>query len=645
VIDQTALNLKASQHFDDLIQSVPNLTFTGGTSRPRYFQIRGIGENSQFEGETPDSSVRFLIDDIDLTGLGTVANLFDTRQVEVLRGPQAGAFGANAAGGVIQIVSNEPTAYWTGQVEGTLGTDALRAGGIAVGGPLIESDPEQLTFRFSLYQQFQNGFRENDFLNRNDTNERDELSSRLKLRWIANPDLQIDAAILYADVNNGYDEFTLGNTGFTTYSDEPGRDIQETLGISLKTTFTGIDSIEVINTTSLTTTDSTYSFDGDWGAGGAAPAPATSFYTDFLNLDRERDVIGNEFKINSAEKQDALGFIDRWTLGFYAQTIEEDSFAVWDSGAIWDTNFESESFALFGQATHELSESTRVIFQLRGEYYSVDVEASGDFYGTLFGYSLGNSNWLWGSKLILEQDLDSDKMLFASLSRGYKAGGASTPNFTGATNITYETETLWTVEGGLRGEFFDDSVSASFTAFYTYREDPQFRDSTGSGSFFDYITVNGEDATHYGLETEVNWRFAKNWSISTNLGLIEADYSTFTAAGATNQSRELANTPTYNYTMRLSYNPETGLFGNVELTGQDERYESNGHNEQRSAYDVVNASIGYRINNWTFTLWAKNLFDENYEKRIFFFDNGAGDQRYESPADPRHYGVTASLSF
>jgi outer membrane receptor protein involved in Fe transport len=645
VIDQTALNLKASQHFDDLIQSVPNLTFTGGTSRPRYFQIRGIGENSQFEGETPDSSVRFLIDDIDLTGLGTVANLFDTRQVEVLRGPQAGAFGANAAGGVIQIVSNEPTTYWTGQVEGTLGTDALRAGGIAIGGPLIESDPEQLTFRFSLYQQFQNGFRENDFLNSNDTNERDELSSRLKLRWIANPDLQIDAAILYADVNNGYDEFTLGNTGFTTYSDEPGRDIQETLGISLKTTFTGIDSIEVINTTSLTTTDSTYSFDGDWGAGGAAPAPATSFYTDFLNLDRERDVIGNEFKINSAEKQDALGFIDRWTLGFYAQTIEEDSFAVWDSGAIWDTNFESESFALFGQATHELSESTRVIFQLRGEYYSVDVEASGDFYGTLFGYSLGNSDWLWGSKLILEQDLDSDKMLFASLSRGYKAGGASTPNFTGATNITYETETLWTVEGGLRSEFFDDSVSASFTAFYTYREDPQFRDSTGSGSFFDYITVNGEDATHYGLETEVNWRFAKNWIISTNLGLIEADYSTFTAAGTTNQSRELANTPTYNYTMRLSYNPETGLFGNVELTGQDERYESNGHNEQRSAYDVVNASIGYRINNWTFTLWAKNLFDENYEKRIFFFPNGAGEQRYESPADPRHFGVTANLSF
>jgi iron complex outermembrane recepter protein len=58
------------RHFADLIDAIPNLTATGGTSRPRYFQIRGIGENSQYEGETPDSTVRFVVDDLDFTGLG-----------------------------------------------------------------------------------------------------------------------------------------------------------------------------------------------------------------------------------------------------------------------------------------------------------------------------------------------------------------------------------------------------------------------------------------------------------------------------------------------------------------------------------------------------------------------------------------------
>jgi len=136
VLGEDALEDNGAQHFEDVINAIPNLTWSGGTSRPRYIQIRGIGENSQFEGETPDSSVRFLIDDLDLTGLGTVANLFDVRQVEVLRGPQAGAFGANAAGGVVRIVTNEPTPYWTGQAEATVGNDELRAGGVASAWPV-----------------------------------------------------------------------------------------------------------------------------------------------------------------------------------------------------------------------------------------------------------------------------------------------------------------------------------------------------------------------------------------------------------------------------------------------------------------------------------------------------------------------------
>ena len=129
VFDEAALRAGSVRHFGDLVDQVPNLTWTGGTSRPRYLQIRGVGENSQFEGETPDSAVRFLVDDLDFTGLGTVGSAFDVSQIEVLRGPQAGAFGANAAGGVVRLVTNAPTPYWTGRTEATVGGDALVSGG------------------------------------------------------------------------------------------------------------------------------------------------------------------------------------------------------------------------------------------------------------------------------------------------------------------------------------------------------------------------------------------------------------------------------------------------------------------------------------------------------------------------------------
>ena len=58
-IDNQAVN-----HFEELSYLVPNLNFAASDSRARYFQIRGIGEMSGYQG-TPNSSVGFLIDDID----------------------------------------------------------------------------------------------------------------------------------------------------------------------------------------------------------------------------------------------------------------------------------------------------------------------------------------------------------------------------------------------------------------------------------------------------------------------------------------------------------------------------------------------------------------------------------------------------
>src|SRR3569833_693737 len=86
------------QHFEDVLAQVPNLNWAGGTARPRYFQIRGIGEREQYEGE-PNPSVGFLIDDVDFSGIGMAASLFDVSQVEVLRGPQGSRLGANARAG------------------------------------------------------------------------------------------------------------------------------------------------------------------------------------------------------------------------------------------------------------------------------------------------------------------------------------------------------------------------------------------------------------------------------------------------------------------------------------------------------------------------------------------------------------------
>jgi len=50
VLDQVFIEKSSTQHFQDLIYAIPNLNWSGDGNRPRYFQIRGIGELEQYQG-------------------------------------------------------------------------------------------------------------------------------------------------------------------------------------------------------------------------------------------------------------------------------------------------------------------------------------------------------------------------------------------------------------------------------------------------------------------------------------------------------------------------------------------------------------------------------------------------------------------
>lgn len=662
VLDQATLDNNGVQHFEDVVNSIPNLTWTGATSRPRYIQIRGIGENSQFEGETPDSSVRFLIDDFDLTGLGTVGNLFDVQQVEVLRGPQAGAFGANAAGGVVKVVSKEPTSYWTGQAEATIGNDNLYEMGVAVGGPILEDDPEQLTFRFSINSLNRDGFRENQFLDKDDTNERDELTSRLKVRWLPNELWSFEGGLLYADADNGYDEFTLTNERTDTFSDQPGRDEQETRGASLRGSYHGFDNVLLTYIGQITDTDSLYSYDSDWSNPVDNNPNLPGNYAAFLATDREREVFSHELRFDSKEQENALGWIDRWTLGLYFHSLDEESeiaydenYEGWTEDAFILSDYESESFAIFTQLAHDFSESTRVTLGLRVERHDVSFASDpvNNYYGSLGSEAFDQDETLFGGKLTFEHELNKEHTAFASVARGYKAGGANSGAFRLAFDPgTYDDETLYNFELGLRSEWLDGRLTSSLTAFYLYRNDAQLRDSRGAGGFFRYLTVNGENAAHYGLESELTWRIDEALTAYASLGLLETDRDAYNTIAADQNddpimvrvpARKLSNAPNYTYRLGVAYDRGSGFFGNTEVVGKDDYYESNSHDEKRDSFALVNASLGYRWDNWTVTLWAKNLFDEEYTKRVFYFNNlDGGVKRYESLTDPRTFGVTAN---
>jgi len=650
VYDEAALRVGSVRHFGDLVDQISNLTWTGGTSRPRYFQIRGIGENSQFEGETPDSTVRFLVDDLDFTGLGTLGSTFDVQQVEVLRGPQAGAFGANAAGGVVRLVSNAPTPFWTGQIEASVGDDDLASGAFAVGGPLSQKNPERLMMRLAVQQQRSDGFRFNRTLNR-DANERDEFTTRLRLTFNPNDAWRWEASVLFSDFNSGYDEFALDNNGEFTYSDQPGRDEQRSLAASLRGTYRGFENMRLTTVTSAATVDSEYSYDDDWTAAS---------YMGFSDIRRERAVWNQELRLDSEEGASA-GWINRWTLGaFFARIDEDTAYTNEDPGNIrgLTTAYVSDNFALFGQVSHDFTPQTRVIVGLRAEH----IDLKGDGVKTRYRKGPGTfdpvvitqprfDDTLVGGKLTLEHSLNDHTLAFASITRGYKGGGINVDARIDTTvdPLTYDTETLWNYEVGLRGNWLDQQLTGELTVFHIDRRDTQVRDSAGFGGSYRFFTDNADHAHITGLEASGSYALTRAWALHGSLALMESELDSATISnGSVVGGRRLANTPRYGYTLGARYRAESGFFGSAELVARGQQFDSNNQNEARRAFRVVNATLGYAWRDWTFTVWARNLFDEVYDKRVYFFGNEDPDYietRYENRADPRQIGVTASYRF
>ena len=106
-IDASDVRSRGAAHFEDVLTAITNVSASAGASRQRFFQIRGIGERSQFI-EPINPSVVILQDGVDISGLGAALTTFDTTRIDVLRGPQGSIMGAGALAGLIAAQTQTP---------------------------------------------------------------------------------------------------------------------------------------------------------------------------------------------------------------------------------------------------------------------------------------------------------------------------------------------------------------------------------------------------------------------------------------------------------------------------------------------------------------------------------------------------------
>lgn len=657
VFDGATISARGANNIEQLLNLAPNVNFSAGASRGRFFQIRGIGERSQFI-DPVSPSVGLIIDGIDFSGLGLAASTLDIAQVEVLRGPQGTVYGASALAGLISMTSQAPTTEPMVKVSAEVAEYNSQTLAVVASGPLSE----RVGYRVAVQKQQSDGYIENTYLGKDDVNNIDESVLRGKLNFAASDDLQMDFTFLYLDADNGYDAFSLINNR-ETQSDQPGTDAQETFAASMITRWSGSELFSLESVLSLANSETEYGYDEDWVYVGFHPDE----YSSVDNYQRDKDNVSADVRFISTDASALFNGSSSWVVGVYLRQEDEDL----ERNASFTSQFETENAAVYGQLRSSLSDKVDLVSGLRFEKRNADYSDS----------LLVNSNKdedLWGGNLTLEYRYAENKLVYGTISRGYKAGGvngriisaaATNPDIS-SDMYEFDTEHMINYELGMKGSWLDSRLQAQVALFYQDRSDVQAKQSIfdpNDFSFDDFL-VNAAGGETTGVEVELNYLASERLRFFAAAGLLNAEFDGFSSqshvdakddinggalAPVSLDGREVAHAPKYQFFVGSEVSLMANLILRIELEGKDEFYFSNSHNQKSTAYELVNTRLTYIGSNWDVSLWGRNLNDEDYETRGFYFSNAFGNnpangyapETYTQLGEPRVIGVSASYTF
>jgi iron complex outermembrane receptor protein len=668
VVGADAIKNRNADHLERVLSLAPNVNFAASASRARYFQIRGIGERSQFT-DPINPSVGLIIDGNDMTGLGGAATLFDVEQIEILRGPQGTAFGASALAGAINIKSNQPTKETQGYVEAKAGNYNTQGLGGAVSGSLTEN----IQARFAINKVKTDGYMKNLFLDSKDTNNIDETVARGQLAWQINENNDLNILLFKTDINNGYDAFSLDNNR-NTYSNMPGKDEQDTTAISALWNSKVNDAFGLQVNGSTSKTESEYSYDEDWTYGNYdintgeclddcirnADGTPTFGYTSFDEYlrDYERDSI--DVRLISGQEGRIFKDSTNWIVGIFSSSKEVELTRNYTYDPQYKSDIKTNATAVYTELSSQLSLNNRLIYGLRIEDTSFDFSDNN-------GLSKNQSETLWGGKITFESMTSIDHLAYVSLARGFKAGSVNRNPIIADDKRLYDTEINHSLETGVKSSLLNDKLQTRIAIFFTQREDQQvkqsflyYKDSDPlelSPKFTDYFGNAGK-GHNYGIELESSFKVSSSTEWDLSLGLLKTEFIDYdfkskdennNVITISKDGREQAHAPSYSVATAIIQQLTNAISLRIETELKDSFYYSDSHDEKSKAYQLWNASLNYTMNNLEISLHARNLLDEDYITKGFGFDN---DPRVESNntqhiqlGDPRLVSLTARYNF
>ncbi|MEO1038847.1 MAG: TonB-dependent receptor [Pseudomonadota bacterium] len=650
----------------DLQYQAPNLslaTNTGTASGARIF-LRGIGEDES--RVSADPAVGVYVDGVYVgRQVGALFDLVDLERVEVLRGPQGTLYGRNSNGGAVRLVSRAPAGDNSGDLQATVGSESrfdLRGvGDIALG--------QSTALRVSALYRSRDGFHtltpNGDFTGQGgNVGAVETIAWRASLRHEFNEDwtatLAVDQTLDDSDpVPDSADPANDADGDLFTIEPLPGTTCSTLTPGTFQPIgcFTGYSSEVDAFGTALTLTGEVGAFTFQSLTGYRTMEDDLVSRIGFPYFQQtDQDQLSQEFTLTS-NFDGPTNFVAG--VFFYNEDVSLDSTFVLD----FAIGVETQAAAIFGQVTHDLTETVTLTAGARFTDETKDFDGANVTVGAPLTRSESADFENFTYNLSVQNQFSDNVMGYLSYSTGFKSGGWSPDCFSAAACFQpVEEETVETFEAGLRSTLLDGAMRFNATYFFNTYEGLQIG-ATVPGLGFTRFNV--DETQIQGLEFEANWALTESLDLFAVLGFLDSEYTSVTlaqAGGLTNSGAacpggtvtiacalglDLKNAPQHKGTIGFLH---TSAFADGELTiGGDVSFEdeswslvANGPPHALTNPDpLLNARIAYQPNDkpWRVALWGRNLTDQEYGRAA------TANQFSVFASPPLEWGVDLGVSF
>jgi iron complex outermembrane receptor protein len=660
-------------HFKDLKDlngSIPNINFTQITNvgLTSALTIRGMGIPNNPDPYT-GTEVAVVIDGVvQGTRLLGLTDQFDVERIEVLRGPQGELFGANTLGGVVNIVTRQPTGKFGVYGRLTSGNYGEFDGALAVNFPILQ---DTLAGKVSMSKRTRDGFFANRFDNQN-LMWVDTTSSRASLLWT--PSDTLDATLTYQNdrIRNGADAvpnrslpgealFRPGTQAinFSIYSDSAQPNRADADAFTLTANWDSpLGKMTSISNYSSFDAHNIQDVDGfpEFILNASRTLKSHQFSQELRTVAKPVDSVElllGAFYMKLDHKVDTLTLVPGLAPGIFTDQFVHGI---------------ETSAAAFSQVYWNITDKLRLGGGLRYSHIKVELESDNlTFFNasmsptnypqnlagatTLGGFNaLGSKTWDEPSgKIGLDYKIAPDVMLYGYAARGFKSGGFN-GRITDPRDLgPYDPEFVNSFELGVRSDWLNHTLRVNAAAFHNKWTDMQVAQSVYRGTTASSTILNAARATIEGFELELTAIPVSGLTLGATVGYLDAKFDQFSDGTVNFAGRPTPYAPKWTASGNVEYAFTTGsgtTTASVLYAYEGKRWGNytQAPSELLDSVGLLNANLSWAPANaqWSVALWGRNLMDKKYFSSALDVPPLFTIAAYGAP---RQYGVDVTFDF